>query len=43
MTAHEPAAVLAIDGGNSKTDLPRVGRAGTLLAAVRGPGPSHED
>jgi N-acetylglucosamine kinase-like BadF-type ATPase len=39
----EPAAVLAIDGGNSKTDLAIVGWDGTLLAAVRGPGASHED
>src|SRR3984957_13186170 len=37
------AAVLAIDGGNSKTDLALVGWDGTLLAAVRGPGASHED
>ncbi len=36
-------AVLAIDGGNSKTDLALVGWDGTLLAAVRGPGASHED
>ena len=47
MTAREPAdgpaAVLAIDGGNSKTDLALVGWDGTLLAAVRGPGASHED
>ena len=43
MTAHGPAAVLAIDGGNSKTDLALVGWDGTLLAAVRGPGASHED
>ena len=39
----EPAAVLAIDGGNSKTDLALVGWDGTVLAAVRGPGASHED
>jgi len=37
------AAVLAIDGGNSKTDMALVGWDGTLLAAVRGPGASHED
>jgi N-acetylglucosamine kinase-like BadF-type ATPase len=36
-------AVLAIDGGNSKTDLALVGWDGTVLAAVRGPGASHED
>jgi N-acetylglucosamine kinase-like BadF-type ATPase len=35
-----PAAVLAIDGGNSKTDVALVGRDGSLLAAVRG-GPSN--
>jgi N-acetylglucosamine kinase-like BadF-type ATPase len=32
------AAVLAIDGGNSKTDLALVAADGTLLARVRGPG-----
>ena len=37
------AAVLAIDGGNSKTDLALIGWDGTLLAALRGPGASHED
>jgi N-acetylglucosamine kinase-like BadF-type ATPase len=31
-------AVLAIDGGNSKTDVALVARDGTLLAAARGPG-----
>ncbi len=31
-------AALAIDGGNSKTDVALVGRDGTLLALVRGPG-----
>jgi N-acetylglucosamine kinase-like BadF-type ATPase len=31
-------AVLAIDGGNSKTDVALVGADGTLLAGVRGPG-----
>ena len=35
--------MLAIDGGNSKTDLALIGRDGTVLAAVRGPGASHED
>ena len=35
--------MLAIDGGNSKTDLALVGWDGTVLAAVRGPGASHED
>jgi N-acetylglucosamine kinase-like BadF-type ATPase len=37
------AAVLAIDGGNSKTDVALVSGDGTLLASVRGPGASHED
>jgi N-acetylglucosamine kinase-like BadF-type ATPase len=37
------AAVLAIDGGNSKTDVALVGDDGTVLAAVRGPGASHEE
>ncbi len=37
------AAVLAIDGGNSKTDLALVGWDGTVLASLRGPGASHED
>ena len=36
-------AVLAIDGGNSKTDLALIGWDGTVLAALRGPGASHED
>ena len=35
--------MLAIDGGNSKTDLALIGRDGTVLAALRGPGASHED
>jgi len=33
-----PAAVLAIDGGNSKTDVALVASDGTLLASARGPG-----
>jgi N-acetylglucosamine kinase-like BadF-type ATPase len=37
------AAVLAIDGGNSKTDVALVGGDGTVLAALRGPGASHEE
>jgi len=41
MTA-APAAVLAVDVGNSKTDLALVGAAGRLLAAVRGPSASHQ-
>jgi N-acetylglucosamine kinase-like BadF-type ATPase len=38
-----PAAVLAIDGGNSKTDVALVAADGTVLASVRGPGASRED
>jgi N-acetylglucosamine kinase-like BadF-type ATPase len=34
------AAVLAIDGGNSKTDVVLVAESGSLLAHVRGPGSS---
>lgn len=34
--------VLAVDGGNSKTDLSLVGEDGRLLAAVRGPTSSHQ-
>ena len=37
-----PAAVLAVDGGNSKADLALVARDGTLLSAVRGPTISHQ-
>ncbi|HEX6474148.1 MAG TPA: BadF/BadG/BcrA/BcrD ATPase family protein [Candidatus Limnocylindria bacterium] len=37
-----PAAVLAVDGGNSKADLALVARDGTLLAAVRAPTISHQ-
>ncbi len=33
-----PAAVIAIDGGNSKTDLALVAADGSLLAVERGPG-----
>jgi N-acetylglucosamine kinase-like BadF-type ATPase len=36
------AAVLAVDGGNSKTDVALVAEDGTLLAAVRGPTTSHQ-
>ena len=32
------AAVLAIDGGNSKTDVALVAADGALLASARGPG-----
>ncbi|HEV8697102.1 MAG TPA: BadF/BadG/BcrA/BcrD ATPase family protein [Candidatus Limnocylindrales bacterium] len=34
--------VLAVDGGNSKTDVAVVDRGGRLLAAVRGPTSSHQ-
>jgi N-acetylglucosamine kinase-like BadF-type ATPase len=33
--------VLAVDGGNSKTDVALVDTAGEVLGAVRGPGTSH--
>ncbi len=36
------AAVLAVDGGNSKTDLALVAADGALLARVRGPTTSHQ-
>ena len=36
-------AVLAIDGGNSKTDVALIADDGTVLASVRGPGASHEE
>jgi N-acetylglucosamine kinase-like BadF-type ATPase len=36
-------AVLAIDGGNSKTDVALVSGSGQLLARVRGPGSSPHD
>lgn len=35
-------AVLAVDGGNSKTDVVLVAADGTLLAALRGPTVSHQ-
>jgi N-acetylglucosamine kinase-like BadF-type ATPase len=37
-----PVAVLAVDVGNSKTDLALVGPDGDLLAAARGPSASHQ-
>jgi len=37
------AAVLAIDGGNSKTDVALVALDGTVLAAARGPGSCHQN
>ena len=36
------AAVLAIDGGNSKTDVALIGPDGTVLAAVRGGASNHQ-
>lgn len=36
------AAVLAVDGGNSKTDLALVAADGSAMAIVRGPGSSHQ-
>jgi N-acetylglucosamine kinase-like BadF-type ATPase len=36
------AAILAVDGGNSKADLALVAADGTLLGAVRGPSISHQ-
>ena len=36
------AAVLAIDGGNSKTDVALVAADGRLLAVIRGPTISHQ-
>ena len=38
-----PAAVLAVDGGNSKTDVVLVAPDGSLLASVRGPGSLVDD
>jgi len=35
-----PAAVLAIDGGNSKTDIALIAADGSVLASARGPGTS---
>lgn len=37
-----PAAILAVDGGNSKADVALVAADGTLLAAVHGPSISHQ-
>jgi len=39
----EHAAVLAIDGGNSKTDVALIGRDGSVLAVARGPGSCHQN
>jgi N-acetylglucosamine kinase-like BadF-type ATPase len=43
MSSSAPAAVLAIDGGNSKTDVALIGPDGSLLASARGPGTSVDD
>ena len=43
MTSNPGAAVLAIDGGNSKTDVALVALDGTVLAAARGPGSCHQN
>jgi N-acetylglucosamine kinase-like BadF-type ATPase len=37
-----PAAVLAVDGGNSKTDVALDAADGSVLASLRGPGASRE-
>lgn len=41
MTRTERAAVLAVDGGNSKTDVVLLDRGGRVLGAARGPGSNH--
>ena len=38
VAAGRSPAVLAVDGGNSKTDVALVAADGTLLASARGPG-----
>ncbi len=35
-------AIVAVDGGNSKTDVALVGADGEVLGAARGPGASHQ-
>ena len=40
--ASSRAAVLAVDGGNSKTDVALIAADGSVLAAVRGPTSSHQ-
>jgi N-acetylglucosamine kinase-like BadF-type ATPase len=42
-TTDTPAAVLAIDGGNSKTDVAVLGHDGSVLATSRGPGSCHQN
>jgi N-acetylglucosamine kinase-like BadF-type ATPase len=41
-SARAGVAILAVDGGNSKTDVALVAADGRLLAAVRGPTSSHQ-
>src|SRR5215469_5492454 len=43
MSERAVPAVLAIDGGNSKTDVALVATDGTVLASLRGPGASQEE
>jgi len=38
----EPLAVIAVDVGNSKTDVALVSRSGELLASIHGPTASHQ-
>ncbi len=38
----KPVAILAVDGGNSKTDVALVAPDGRLLSALRGPTASHQ-
>jgi N-acetylglucosamine kinase-like BadF-type ATPase len=38
----ETAAVLAIDGGNSKTDVALIARDGSVLSSARGSGSNHQ-
>lgn len=42
MTSAPGAAVLAVDGGNSKTDVALVARDGSVLGAARGPGSCYQ-
>lgn len=42
-TGDAPAAVLAVDGGNSKTDVALIAADGSLLASARGPGSSVDN
>ena len=41
--SERPKRVLAIDGGNSKTDVALVAADGTLLATARGPGSNAQN